>query len=297
MGDAAAIRCLTFATDVDVLPLEPRVGERPGRLVVRTPDDPAHYWGNFLLFPYAPGAGDRERWEDAFDEDIAGRQPGTRHRAFEWDVADGELGAAEAEFVHAGYELERTVGLVATPQQLLLHPRASRDVRVRSLDPSPGVDEAAWAAVVDLHVSERGPGHGERTFREFAERGMAARRARFVAGHGAWFVAETPGGEVAASCGVFVVAGRARYQDVHTAPAYRRQGVATRLVHDAGRSAVERYGARHLVIAAELEYHALPLYESLGFQPRERVSGVCWWPGAPNAACHPVLGHLAQHED
>jgi len=34
------------------------------------------------------------------------------------------------------------------------------------------------------------------------------------------------------------------------------------------------------VIVADLHYHALGLYESLGFRRRERVAGVCRWPRA-----------------
>jgi hypothetical protein len=32
------------------------------------------------------------------------------------------------------------------------------------------------------------------------------------------------------------------------------------------------------VIAADVGYHALGLYESLGFERREHVAGVCLWP-------------------
>jgi hypothetical protein len=59
------------------------------------------------------------------------------------------------------------------------------------------------------------------------------------------------------------------------------------VVHDAGRAALEQFGASHLVIGADAEYHALPLYESLGFVVRERSLAVCWWPGAPRASLHP----------
>jgi ribosomal protein S18 acetylase RimI-like enzyme len=44
---------------------------------------------------------------------------------------------------------------------------------------------------------------------------------------------------------------------------------------EAAQRSAEHYGARELVIAADPDYHALGLYESLGFEPRERVAGVC----------------------
>jgi hypothetical protein len=33
------------------------------------------------------------------------------------------------------------------------------------------------------------------------------------------------------------------------------------------------------VIAADADYHALGIYESLGFRRVEQVAGVCRWPG------------------
>ena len=154
-----------------------------------------------------------------------------------------------------------------------------------------------WAAVLDLQVASREPGHTEADYREFVTGRMEDRRTRFRAGDGAWFVAQRPDGTVASSCGVVVTHGRCRYQAVDTHPDHRRLGIATRLVHDAGRSALDRFGAQHLVIGALADYHALPLYESLGFVPRDRNLAVSWWRSAPDAARHPRVGALATTVD
>ena len=75
-----------------------------------------------------------------------------------------------------------------------------------------------------------------------------------------------------------VTAGRGRYQAVDTAEAHRRRGVCSRLVVQAARASASRYGARQLVICADPDYHALGLYESLGFAPAEHAAGVCRQP-------------------
>ena len=85
-------------------------------------------------------------------------------------------------------------------------------------------------------------------------------------------------GNVVGSCGIVVTAGRGRFQAVETAAAYRRRGICSRLVVEAARHAVEAYGAAQLVIVADATYHALGLYESLGFERREHVYGVSLWP-------------------
>jgi ribosomal protein S18 acetylase RimI-like enzyme len=65
---------------------------------------------------------------------------------------------------------------------------------------------------------------------------------------------------------------------VETAAPYRRRGICSRLVVDAARHAVDAHGATQLVIVADATYHALGLYESLGFERREHVYGVSLWP-------------------
>lgn len=286
------LRSLTHATDIDVLPDDALVEQSSGFTAVRTPSNPTHYYGNFLLLPEAPRPGDRQRWERWFDQAIAERQPAT-HRTFCWDTVDGDMGAAREEFAAVGYELTDIVGLVASPDELAAHPAANAQVQVRALDPRDGADVDAWRAVEELQVASREPGHDERDYREHVAARNAARRERFIAGDGAWFAAFLDG-RVVASCGVVVTEGRGRFQAVDTAPAWRRRGIARRIVFEAGRAAVERHGARRLVIVADADYHALALYESLGFRSAERTCSACWWPTAPRAGVHPVLGHLAR---
>jgi ribosomal protein S18 acetylase RimI-like enzyme len=175
--------------------------------------------------------------------------------------------------------VEATVGLVADAGQLLPHPRANLEVVVRPLDPAPGADAELWDAIAELQVAGREEGHSEESYRTFTLARLADRRELFIAGRGAWYVALDPlSGALAASCGIVVTAGRGRFQVVDTAAAFRRKGIASRMLMDAARHSVSAYGAKRFVIAADPDYHAIGLYESLGFVRRERVVGVCRWP-------------------
>jgi hypothetical protein len=78
-------RSLVWATDIDTLPIDRVVERRDGYLVVRSPSNPAHYWGTMLLFDRPPAAGDGERWEALFDEAV-GDDPRVRRRTFAWDL-------------------------------------------------------------------------------------------------------------------------------------------------------------------------------------------------------------------
>jgi ribosomal protein S18 acetylase RimI-like enzyme len=274
--DRPVPRSLVWATNIDVLEPGRRLERRDDHLVVRSPGNPEFYWGNFLLFDHEPGPGDGPRWEALF-EGAFGDEPRVRHRTFAWDTTDGRTGAADRELGDRGYELDNQVGLVAEAGALVPHPRASRDVEVRALDPAG--DEELWEAVLEVQVAGREPGHEEESYRTFSRKRQAGLRELFRAGHGTWYAALDPGsGEVAGSLGIVVTGGRGRYQAVDTAAAHRRKGVASRLVVEASRLSTAAFGTERFVIVADADYHALGLYESLGFERRERVAGACLRP-------------------
>ena len=273
-------RSLVWATDIDVLPPNRVIERHDDFLSVRSPSNPGHYWGNLLLFDDPPRASERERWEELFDAEFAD-EPRVRHRTFAWDRTGGELGSARVEFVEHGYELEETVGLVASPDELHDHPRANRDVTIRSLDPHGEADLELWQQVVEVQVAAREESFGEDEYRQFSRTRQADLRTLFRRGHGAWYVALEPREmRVLGSCGLVVTSGRGRFQTVDTVAEHRRQGICSRLLVEAGRSAAEHHGAQRLVIGADPHYHALELYETLGFRAVERVAGVMRHPDA-----------------
>jgi len=266
-----------WATDLDTLPPDRVVERRDGYLLIRSPSNPTFYWGNLLLFDEPPRAGDGTRWEKLFEAEFAD-EPRAEHRTFAWDQTEGVAGAAQEEFVARGYDIEESIGLVAAKGRVQPHPRENREVVIQALDPAAGADEQLWSAVVELQVASRDEGHDEESFRSFARARLDDRRGLFRAGCGAWYIAIDPaGGELAASCGIVVTGGRGRFQAVDTALAFRRRGICSRLVVEAARHSAEAHAAERFVIVADVGYHALGLYESLGFERLEHVVGVCRW--------------------
>jgi hypothetical protein len=200
-----------------------------------------HYWGNQLLFDDPPVAGDGPGWEQLFQAEL-GSDPRVQHRTLGWDHIDGALGCAREEFVARGYEHEENVGLVAEPGDVRSHPRENREVLVRALGPGRGVDEELWDAVVELQVAARNERLAEESYRAFSRTRLEHLRTLFRVGR-------------AADAG-----------SVH--------GWSSSATH----RTAEQSGARCFVIVAEAGYHALGLYESLGFHRSERVCGVCQSP-------------------
>jgi ribosomal protein S18 acetylase RimI-like enzyme len=278
-------RSLLIATEIDVLPDDTAVTRTGDHLVVRSPGNPHHWFGNFLVFDDAPAPGDGDRWQAAFAAAFAD-EPQVRHRAFWWDRPDGAEGAAATELTARGFRLEREVALVAAPGEVTPHPRANRVVEIRALDPTPGADEALWEATVALAIAnDAAEGSVDPDFPRFVRRRQAERRALFAAGRGAWYVALDPAdGAVVAGCGVVVTGSRGRFQAVDTAPTHRRRGIARRLVADAAADAAARHPVTELVIVADAAYHALGIYRSLGFRQRERVCSAILPPAAAAGA-------------
>ena len=277
-------RSLVWATDLQVLPPSRVLERRDGYLVVRSPENPLHHWGNFLLFDVPPAAGDGERWEHLFEAEFSGT-PGVDHRTFGWEGTDGAEGVAGAEFASRGYELERLVGLQAAKGDARSHPRENREVTIAPLDPRPGAEPELWEQVEEIWSasSEDEPGD-EQARRSFVRRRLGELRGLFGAGMGSWYVAlEGDPGEVVGCCGIVARGSLGRFQSVDTRADRRRRGVCSRLVVEACRDSERRYGVERFVLVADAGYHALGLYESLGFEPVERVACVKFDPTAARA--------------
>jgi len=244
------VHSLGFRTDLALRVLEgAEVSDRGDYQVVRTASNPDFHWGNFLLLAAWPAPGTGDAWLDRF----AAEFPGARHVALGVDVTDGP-GEVPGEFGAAGLELERATVLTCADVQP--PPGRNTEARIRPLE-----SDDDWRQSAELNL--RCYGEGEPS--EYLERRVAARRRLTRAGHGAWFGA-FGGGRLLAQLGVCDAGrGLARYQDVETDPAARRQGLAGTLVWRAGRHAAATLGASTLVIVADPAEAAIRVYRACGF--------------------------------
>ena len=137
----------------------PRRRAGRGFLLVRSPGNPAHYWGNLLLFDREPRAGDAPRWEALFDEAF-GDEPRVRHRTFA-GIGPMDSGAAREEFStglrHRAEHRTRRARGPARPAS----PRESRRRRSGARPRDRSRRGRVWDAVVELQVAGREDGHDE----------------------------------------------------------------------------------------------------------------------------------------
>lgn len=251
------MRSLGLRTDLMLIRWDGVVDTFDGAIRARTPSNPNYFFGNFLLFPDAPGPGDAAAWVAAFDRAFAD-DPRIRHVCLRRDRPDGargDLGGLD------DFMIEEAVVLTTdTPR---LPPHVHTGATIRRID-----GDADWAAVTALQITTMTAEWGPAA--EAFVRDQVARDRRFVDdGRGAWFGAFV-GGVLAADCGVFVEAGVARFQAVETAVTFRRHGLCGTLVHHVARAALTELGAETLVIVGVGD-HASRIYASCGFTPRERL--------------------------
>lgn len=250
------IRSLAHTTDLAMLERSgSEITDRGSHLVVRTPDNPGFWWGNFLLLPTAPASeAEAEEWLATFEREF----PEARHRTFGIDGVDGTV-ADLAPFAALGMEVEALS--VMTADQVHEPPRPNPDATYRRLE-----SDDDWAQQVE--VSRAGEDLGYDL--PFVTARTRAERRLVEAGYGAWWGA-FEGDRLLASMGLCTASdGLARFQNVKTHPDARNRGLAGTLVHRVSRYGFEELGSRTLVMVADPEYLAIRVYRSVGFAESER---------------------------
>jgi predicted GNAT family acetyltransferase len=245
---------LAFRTDLALLELAGSEVEDHGtHVAVRTPANPAYWWGNFLLLPRAPSAEELPGWESVF----ASTFPATGHRAYGVATAHGTREDL-AGFSAAGMEVD--VLTVMTTTAVHEPPRPQRGATYRPL-----VDDADWEQQVALALA----GEEASTGRAFVLAKAAAQRSLTRRGIGEWWGAFV-GDRLLSSMGLFAASpGLARFQDVKTHPDARGQGLAGSLVHEVSRFGFDELGVETLVMVADPDYVAIRIYRSVGFEDTE----------------------------
>lgn len=259
------LRSLGHRSDLIFARYDGVVEDKGSYIVVRTPDNPTFWWGNYLIFERPPQTGDDEKWLEHFRREI-GEPPATQHIALTWDSLNGEMGVVEP-FVKRG--LEADIMSVLATETLRPPPRPNTEAEFRILK-----SDEDWQCSLELQMLARDEDlKNEAAYRAYRSRKMQRYRAMSEDGLGAWFGAFLDG-ELVADLGVYKDDSLGRFQNVATHPDYRRRGLCGTLVHYAGKMALEDWNLKTLVMVADPDYHAARIYESVGFVAREQQPGL-----------------------
>ncbi len=244
---------LGWHTDLAVLRLGgSTVADRGDHLVIRTPQNPGFYWGNFVLVTTPGPVGDPEGWVATFEREF----PDAPHRAVGMVAPPSEPAAWEALDLELEHDDVLATDTCPEPTPV------PQGYLVKQIE-----DAIEWEQSTGLRISEFAEDSEHEA--EFERRSTDRRIAMSAAGDSAWFGA-FEGDRLAAELGIVDCGeGVARYQAVVTAEAHRRRGLAGHLLGAAAAWAAER-GARTWVIVAEDGSAAARLYRARGFVPADR---------------------------
>ncbi len=249
------IQGLGWRTDLALLEISGSVLEDRGdHLVVRTPDNPTFYWGNFvLLADPAVDAADARQWIGVFEAAF----PAARHRAL---GIDGTSGTAADAAPFADLDLDVDVSSVMTATSVHEPARPNKDATYRPLE-----SDDDWDQQVELTMAGESTGYSL----EFAAGRARQHRSLCEAGHGQYWGAFEKG-RLMSSMGLFSASpGLARFQTVKTHPDARGRGLAGTLVHEISRFGFAELGAETLVMVADPDYLAIRVYRNVGFTDTE----------------------------
>jgi GNAT superfamily N-acetyltransferase len=261
------VKSLGYRTDLIFPRFDGQILDHGDYLVILTPTNPTFYWGNFLLFSNPPNKDDLENWKAIFTREI-GSKLKTEHFAFGWDSTDGSLGEIQP-FLEDGFNLNQSVVLAA--QQVKVPSKYNRDVLVHPL-----VSDDDWEQATQNQIACRDPGHSLEGYQVFKRDQMRRYHQMSEDGLGFWFGAFLAK-QLVAELGIFSDGKVGRFQQVGTHPDYRRHGICGALVYQASCYALEQMKLETLVMVADENYHAAKIYESIGFEPKERQAGIDWW--------------------
>ncbi|HEY0250794.1 MAG TPA: GNAT family N-acetyltransferase [Kofleriaceae bacterium] len=256
------LKSLSLKTELGLAASRGIITDRGDYVVIETPDDPGYYYGNLLIIPAAPQAGEVSYWTRKFHEEF--RDPQIHHVTLCWDGLTSDAGC-EAELLAAGFHIDRHVVLTTSTITAPSVPGIVELTPEQVLD----TDDLGWS------TSDR---HDEQ-FREFLQR-RSRWQATLVTRGLATFFGIYDGEVLVSSLGLVPMGPMgptgltvptvnvARFQDVQTASTHRKRGYASALLA----AAAAAVPATTYVIVCEESSDAHRVYERAGFQIAERTA-------------------------
>ncbi len=252
------VTSLGYQTDLALLQLGgAQIEDRDDHLVIRSPHNPGHWWGNFLLLSEVPGPEASRSWLDRFTAAF----PEAQHIALGFDRMHGTIAGLDL-FDRQGFTTEAQS--VMTASEIRQPARRNTAAVYRRLH-----SDEDWAQSVILRLWCNEGMYEPQAYHRYVAARAQTYRGLVDAGHGGWFGAFIDG-RLVSQMGLFIVSPKlARFQVVETDPDYRRRALAVSLVHHVSEYGLGELGARTLVIVADPNYFAVNLYRTVGFCPTQ----------------------------
>jgi RimJ/RimL family protein N-acetyltransferase len=241
-------------------------------IIVRTPNNPQFYWGNFLLIDHAPASNQWPQWLALFKQAITEVQPMSQHIAIGFNHATQAKVALPQTLQEQGWQQDTLATLVLNTSDLRLQAGILPTEYIFKLL-NLADDEKALA---ELKCRNNDDGYEIEVYRNYLARRLARDARMSAAGQGGWYgVFTRDSHELIACCGLFNGTGDdatlGRFQYVLVDKPYRRQGLCKAMVARVVADGFDARGLQTQVIAAYPKEAAIRIYRSLGFRDVNQI--------------------------
>lgn len=260
------LQSLGYKSELIFTSFDGSVEDRGTYLVVKTLTNPNYFWGNLLIFERPPQKGDLQEWIQIFKSEFP--DPRIYHITLAWDSSDVSIGDV-SEFLEAKFELEDKA--VLTTRSVKPPPKFNSHLEIRTLQ-----TQQEWDEMIKVQVLAAHDHLPKEEWEKFYKSQSIRYRKMSESGLGNWFGGFLDG-RLVSGLGIFHRDGIGRFQTVCTDPQFQRQGLCGTLVYRASQHALSEYKLSQLVMCADPGYHAIKIYESVGFEQQQLEHGVYWW--------------------
>lgn len=265
------LKSLGYRSQLIFTDFDGKAEDRGDHWAIHTLSNPNFFWGNLLVFDRPPKKGDFADWTRLFKKEFT--NPSIYHVTLAWDSPTGEMGDV-SEFIENGFLLESTA--VLSTQNVIRPPKFNENVKVQTLK---SADE--WERMIEIQISVAHDYLSRTEWESFYRKQADRYRRMEEAGFGHWYGAFI-GQELVGGLGIFHRNRIGRFQTVSTHADFQRQGVCQTLVYLASQYALAEGLIDDLVMCADPDYHAIKIYEMVGFKRQLTEYGVYWWDKTKN---------------
>ena len=258
------IKSQGFLTDLMFHQERAEIEKHEDYMVIKTPDNPYYFWGNFIFLYNPPRVESIDIFESLFEEKFSSMP--IEHIAFTWDYSE-KNDQFYNNFQKIGYEIEKTKVLIA--DYLDVPRKCNQEIQIKQIETA---DE--WNLVFENQIQCRESHFSEDSYRQFLEPKFLNYKKMIDDKKGYWFGAFL-NNLLVADLGLFFENQVARYQAVETLPQYRSKGICSTLLYRSSLILLDKVEIKTFVITAAFDYHAARIYQSLGFKESEILVGIC----------------------
>ena len=257
--------CLSLKSNFFFFTKPHQIREKEGYWAIKSPDFPEYHWGNYIFFNKGPDNFDNARLSRVFSKEFSDIE-GISHQAFAWPSTSKDCPPKiNAQDFHLD-ELAVLTLSGLTKQTRPPHPSLS--IKTAETDED-------WKGIIAQQLAWNIEDESDfSNFEAFNSKKFEIYRQLCLEKKGIWLCAYSQQ-TLVASLGAYILNGICRFQNIYTAPNYRKMGACHALIRQAFQYFLERDVSTLFVIHAKRGSIAESIYRAIGFEEAERYYTLC----------------------